>query len=78
LTAPTDARAKVDKIFERYNHTDSPGCVAGATIALTTTYHDGSNSSLGSVRFLRDSTGRMTELSIGEQRVWDMRLRKVR
>lgn len=29
LTAPTDARAKVDKIFERYNHTDSPGCVAG-------------------------------------------------
>ena len=24
--------AKVDKIFERYNRTDSPGCVAGATI----------------------------------------------
>src|SRR5579864_6460573 len=32
LTAPPDARAKVDKIFERYNRSDSPGCVAGATI----------------------------------------------
>src|SRR5580704_4925588 len=32
LTPPVDARAKVDKIFERYNRTDSPGCVAGATI----------------------------------------------
>lgn len=32
LKAPADARAKVDKIFERFNRTDSPGCVAGATI----------------------------------------------
>ncbi len=32
LTAPPDARVKVDKIFERYNRTDSPGCVAGASI----------------------------------------------
>ena len=32
LTAPVDARARVDKIFERYNRTDGPGCVAGASI----------------------------------------------
>src|SRR5579864_3571040 len=44
-----------------------------ATIALTPTYRDGFSSTLGSVRFLRDSAGRVTELSIGEQRVWDMR-----
>jgi CubicO group peptidase (beta-lactamase class C family) len=49
-----------------------------ATIALTPTYRDGFSSSLGSVRFLRDSAGHVTELSIGEQRVWDMRFRRVR
>jgi len=49
-----------------------------ATIALTPTYRDGFSSSLGSVRFLRDSAGRVTELSVGEQRVWDMRFRRVR
>src|SRR5579872_7158476 len=32
LAAPLDARVKVDKIFERFNHTDSPGCEVGATI----------------------------------------------
>lgn len=48
------------------------------TIALTPTYRDGFSSSLGSVRFLRDSAGRVTELSVGEQRVWDMRFRRVR
>ncbi len=49
-----------------------------ATIALTPTYRDGFSFSLGSVRFLRDSAGRVTELSVGEQRVWDMRFRRVR
>jgi CubicO group peptidase (beta-lactamase class C family) len=49
-----------------------------ATIALTPTHRDGFSSSLGSVRFLRDSAGRVTELSVGEQRVWDMRFRRVR
>jgi CubicO group peptidase (beta-lactamase class C family) len=32
LAPPPDARAKIDKIFERFNHSNSPGCVAGATI----------------------------------------------
>ncbi len=32
-----------------------------STIALTPTYRDGFSSSLGSVRFLRDSAGRVTE-----------------
>ncbi len=49
-----------------------------ATIALTPTYRDGFSSSLGSIRFLRDASGRVTELSIGEQRVWDMRFHRVR
>ena len=46
-------------------------------IPLTPTYKDGFSSSLGSVRFMRDSAGRVTELSIGQQRVWDMRFRRV-
>jgi hypothetical protein len=48
------------------------------TLALTPTYRDGFDSPIGSVRFLRDTTGRVTELSVGEQRVWDMRFRRVR
>jgi hypothetical protein len=49
-----------------------------ATIALTPTYRDGFIASLGSVRFLRDSRGRVTELSIGEQRLWALRFQRVR
>ena len=49
-----------------------------AIIALTPTYRDGFSSTLGSVRFMRDSAGRVTELSVGEQRVWDMRFHRVR
>ena len=49
-----------------------------ATIALTPTYRDGFGSSLGSVRFLRDAQGHVSELSVGEQRVWDLRFRRVR
>lgn len=46
--------------------------------ALIPTYRDAFRCSLGSVRFLRDSTGRITEMSIGEPRVWDLRFRRVR
>ena len=49
-----------------------------AVIALTPTYRDGFSSALGSVRFLRDAQGHVSELSIGEQRVWDMRFHRVR
>lgn len=45
-------------------------------IPLTPTYRDGFSSSLGSVRFLRGADGRIKEMSIGEQRVWDLRLRR--
>lgn len=48
-----------------------------ATIPLQPTYRDGFRSSLGSVRFLRDSTGRVIELSLGDPRVWDLRFRRV-
>jgi hypothetical protein len=46
-------------------------------IPLTPTYHDGFSSSLGSVRFIRDSGGRVIEMSIGQQRVWDLRLPRI-
>jgi hypothetical protein len=45
-------------------------------IPLAPTYADGFSSSLGSVRFIRDSGGHVTEMSIGEDRVWDLRLRR--
>jgi CubicO group peptidase (beta-lactamase class C family) len=48
-----------------------------AKMPLTPTYRDGFSSSLGSVRFIRDAGGHVTEMSIGEQRVWDLRLRRV-
>jgi CubicO group peptidase (beta-lactamase class C family) len=47
------------------------------TIALAPTYRDGFSSSLGSIRFIRDGSGHVTEMSIGEQRVWDLRLRRM-
>jgi CubicO group peptidase (beta-lactamase class C family) len=49
-----------------------------AVIPLTPTYKDGFASSLGSVRFLRDSSGRPMEMSIGESRVWDLRCKRVK
>jgi CubicO group peptidase (beta-lactamase class C family) len=48
-----------------------------AIIPLTPTYRDGFSSSLGSVRFIRDSGGHVIEMSIGGQRVWDLRLRRI-
>ncbi len=49
-----------------------------AAIPLKPTYRDGFSSSLGSIRFLQDSSGRVTELSLGDPRVWDLRFRRVR
>jgi hypothetical protein len=46
-------------------------------IPLTPAYRDGFTCSLGSIRFLRDSSGRITELSLGESRVWDLRFRRL-
>lgn len=46
--------------------------------SLTATHRDAFSSSMGSVRFLRDASGKVTELSLGESRVWDLRFRKVR
>jgi hypothetical protein len=47
------------------------------TIPLIPTYRDGFMATgLGSVRFLRDGTGKVTELSVGEARVWDLRFRR--
>jgi len=46
-------------------------------IPLTPTYRDGFNSSMGSVRFIRDAGGRVIEMSIGGGHVWDLRLPRV-
>ena len=48
------------------------------SIPLTPTYRDAFSSSAGSVRFLRDAAGHVTEMSIGEDRMWDLRLRRVK
>jgi hypothetical protein len=46
-------------------------------IPLSPTYRDAFQAAgLGNVRFLRDSSGRVTELSVGEARVWDLRFRR--
>ena len=44
---------------------------------LTPDYADAFDSELGIIRFLRDAKGRVTGLSVGESRVWDLRFRKV-
>jgi CubicO group peptidase (beta-lactamase class C family) len=48
-----------------------------AKIPLTPTYKDGFSSQLGSIRFLRDGSGKIAEMSLGESRVWDLRLRRL-
>jgi CubicO group peptidase (beta-lactamase class C family) len=46
------------------------------TIRLTPIYPDAYGGSLGTVIFRRDSRGRVTEFSISQQRVWDMRFKR--
>jgi hypothetical protein len=49
----------------------------GTRVRLTPRYQDGfENDELGSVRFLRDASGRINEMSLGSARVWDLRLRR--
>jgi CubicO group peptidase (beta-lactamase class C family) len=44
---------------------------------LTPTFRDAFSAPPGSIRFLRDASGKATELSLGEPRVWDLRFRRV-
>jgi CubicO group peptidase (beta-lactamase class C family) len=48
-----------------------------AKIELQPNYQDAFSSALGSVRFIRDSSGHVVEMSVGESRVWDLRFRRV-
>jgi CubicO group peptidase (beta-lactamase class C family) len=50
----------------------------GTRIALTPVYPDAFDGSLGRIRFLRDASGKITELSVRQDRVWDLRFRKTR
>ena len=45
-------------------------------LPLTANYADGFDSDLGQIRFLRDARGRVNELSVSEDRVWDLRFTK--
>jgi len=49
-----------------------------AEFPLSPTCRDGFSTQPGSIRFLRDAADAVTELSLGEARVWDPRFRKVR
>jgi CubicO group peptidase (beta-lactamase class C family) len=44
---------------------------------LTPTFKDAFDSDLGGIRFLRDPSGHVTEMSMGSGRVWDLRLRRM-
>jgi CubicO group peptidase (beta-lactamase class C family) len=44
-----------------------------AAVSLRPTYKDAFECDLGAVRFLRDASGTVTGLSVGEGRVWDLR-----
>jgi CubicO group peptidase (beta-lactamase class C family) len=44
---------------------------------LKPTYAGGFSSELGSIRFLRDASGKITGLSVGNARAWDLRFRRV-
>jgi hypothetical protein len=46
-------------------------------IPLTSTYRDAFDSSIDSVRFMRDNNGHVVEMSIGTARLWDLRLRRI-
>lgn len=46
------------------------------TIALTATSRDSFRGSIGTVTFHRDSAGKVTELSIKQDRVWDLRFQR--
>jgi CubicO group peptidase (beta-lactamase class C family) len=48
-----------------------------SVISLQPTYRDGFSSSLGTIRFFRDTAGKVTEMSISEDRLWDLRLKRV-
>jgi len=48
----------------------------GTRLPLTPVYADAFDSPLGRIRFMRDATGRVTELSVRQERVWDLRFVK--
>jgi CubicO group peptidase (beta-lactamase class C family) len=50
----------------------------GEVYMLKPTYKDGFESSLGSIRFLRDAAGHVTGLSLGNSRMWDLRFERVK
>jgi len=44
---------------------------------LKPTYAGGFECELGSIRFLRDASGHVTGLSLGDSRMWDLRFQRV-
>jgi CubicO group peptidase (beta-lactamase class C family) len=50
----------------------------GEPVLLTPVYPDAFESRIGTLRFLRDGAGRVTELSVVSPRVWDLRFQRER
>jgi hypothetical protein len=48
----------------------------GSWTQLTPTYRDAFTATIGVVRFMRDTAGAVTEASVSQDRVWDLRFRK--
>jgi len=49
----------------------------GTKLSLSPTFRDAFSTPEGSILFRRDSAGNVVELSIGDDRVWDLRFKKV-
>jgi hypothetical protein len=45
-------------------------------LALTPTFKDAFTSELGGIQFLRDARGAVREMSVSQDRVWDLRFKK--
>jgi CubicO group peptidase (beta-lactamase class C family) len=67
-----DARLRVAMQGERLMLQNRPG----SWLPVTPTYRDAFNSPIGVVRFVRDRSGQIAEMSVSQDRVWDLRFKK--
>lgn len=49
-----------------------------ARFPMTPTFRDGFSGLIGNIRFLRDASGKVTEMALSQSRVWDLRFRRVK
>lgn len=46
--------------------------------AMTPTFRDAFSAQIGNVRFVRDASGKVTEMALSQSRVWELRFRRVK